>query len=391
MSFSLFGFNPKYTLVFDISSATVSVAVLKHKHSKSSKPKILASRSVHIKFTKNDANSLASSLYTALEQSFEKIRRDLAVLKITSKELDAHTVLHAPWVESSTLTFSASFPKLQYFSFDFLFDFIKKEMGKQDESFISAYVTEILLNGYPVNNPSKTRISEIETSVFVTKAHPAIKKAINEFFKVVGVRKNYKSSFLHAVLVLAQNKVSEFTFVDVGGVYSQLAYIKGGKIITAVDIEFGVDDIYEEIAQKMKAPFDIAMSKLKMYQENSLIPTARRIVKTILNGAVADWVQAFGDACATASETFKLPENIFLFSDSSIYPFLREQIQRIDFAPFTVTARPFSVRPLVKKEYFADLFHPFVRSVDERALVSSLYVEKFTPKIEKYHVYFENN
>ncbi len=387
---SLFSFLPlsggvKYALIFDIASSSVGVALITHHHRRSTSPIILGTARNSISFKDGTSSkALAEALTNAILLAVENGRKLLTQTTLGKSSFDIHTIVHAPWADATAKSADKKFDKPVKITKGVIKKFITTsfpDINSKEPSIASANITQIRLNGYPVKEPDGSEAQTIQLSILLGTMHPDIKGTIvNSISSSFNTHNVNLTTFTYATYKLAQelgNKKSEYLMADIGGEYSHLTTIKDGQLTAKAALDFGTNYILRAIANKFGISIGVAQSKLKLHIDNSCTPTEHKNIREALKEVANEWAQSFGSSCSELSKVSGIPDSIFLSSDSLVYNWFKESMEKIDFSQFTATSKPFNVQPIITNKNSGAFYLNNQITRDRRLLLASLFVDKY--------------
>ncbi len=385
-SLELFGRGNKHALIFDIASSSVGVALITHHHKRSTSPIILGTARNSINFKDGTSSSaLAEALSAAISTTIEDGRKLLSESSLYKKDnFDIHTIVHAPWADTTAESAEKKFNKPIKITREVIRRFITDSfpnIHSENQSVVSANITQIKLNGYPVEEPDGSQAQSMQLSILLGTMHPDINNTItNSINSSFNVKNPNLTTFTYATYKLAQelgSKKSEYLIADIGGEYSHLTIIKDGQLSTKAALDFGTNYILRAIADKFDISVTVAQSKLKLHKENACTPAEHKNIREALKEITNDWAQSFGSSCSELSKISGIPDSIFLSSDSLVYNWFKESMEKIDFSQFTSTSKPFNVQPVISDDQSDTFYANRHVTKDQRLLLASLFVDKY--------------
>ena len=386
----------KHAVIFDIASGSVGVSLITHNHKRSTSPQVLYTSRTPIKFTEDSSglDALVGALASALIISLDDIVLALAKIPKVSKSFDVHIIAHSPWATSTSKTQTITFNKPTKFAKKIMNKILSTQFPEldrnqnleQNSNVISTHITDVKLNGYSVQKAIGNTSEDIELTIMINSMHEAIKGLITDNIShTLHTRNLYFDTFVHVSSILVQNRNGRLTYmdamlVDIGGEYIELTVLRNGATVAKTSLNFGSNQLLQTISEKTGASLSIAKSKFVMFNKNTCTPTECRNIRNALNEVESIWVKNFGDACSKLSKESDIPESVFISSDVFAYDWFAKNIEKIDFAQFTFTTKPFKATPILDENFISKYYISSRTRKDRRLLLDSLFVDKYRPE-----------
>lgn len=381
--------NVKHAVIFDIASSSVGAALITHHHTKSTSPQVLYTCRTPINFSGgNGADHLANALAQATNTAADCIRIALSKLPKADKTFDVHVISHAPWSDSISKTENINFQHKTKLTKGLLRKITHKyfpEATQESSNIISSRITQVTLNDYPVAKVLGNTTEKVSVTALSSSMHMLIKNTlISTISQALHSKQMYFDAYTNAVSLLTEradmeNKHQDAMLVDVGGEYIGITLIKNGATVAKTSIDFGSNHLLRAIVAGTDMSINTARSKLKMFNDNTCTPTECRNISNMLSSVEEQWVNSFGDTCAILSKKANIPSTVFLSSSTDSYNWFTKNIEKLDFAQFTFTTKPFTVKPVLDIEDVTKFYqHAQIRK-DRRLLLESLFVDKCSP------------
>ncbi len=335
--------HPTHTVLFDIGSATVGVAIAKYH---AGHPiEILFTHREFIKYT--DGVDVAESLRVAVENAGNTAVTALGALgRHGVRTYSVQAIAHAPWIDSYSTRIESGLKTETTITRALLQKFMRDKLPQtQVANRIQCdyHVTKIELNGYHTMDPYQKKAQHVALTILQStmaiKVHEALRTAYGNVFPNHEV---HIDAFLFAITQL-QDVVTQsnaLSILDIGGEYTTLHVIQDGVAVASIGIDFGTEHVLRTLMDGTQLNRQAALSELGMYLANTCTPSQCRKIETALERADAEWVRVFGDACTTLHKTHRIPNTLHIVGNTRVTKWFTAILARMDFATFTTTGQP---------------------------------------------------
>ncbi|QSH39579.1 hypothetical protein JXR01_01025 [Candidatus Kaiserbacteria bacterium] len=334
-----------YSLVFDIGSATVGVAIARYSKGKP----------IHILFTHREliqygetqgATALGNYLADTIEKAGSKALEALGTLGDRDISYSLYAFAHAPWAHTRAQHVEGNLQSEVPITKELLQQFMAKKMPVskvQGRTQLERHITKITLNGYPTLDPYGKKATHIAITALESDVSDVVHNSISNAFQ--NVFPNHRvslDSFLFAATHLREffEKSDTYTMMDISGEYTSLSIIRDDTIAASTWAGFGTEYLIRSLLTGEKTDRQSVVSELAMYIDNTCTPSQCRKIETALVSTEQEWVKAFGDACATLSKHSRIPTRVYISVDTRYGKWFKTVIEKIDFAHFTITGKP---------------------------------------------------
>jgi len=343
----------QYIIVFDISSSSVGVAIIKKQRTATPVNVLFATR-VPIRYnTKTDAHSLGEYLSKAIKEAGTISLEALGKLSSGHNEYSIQMVLHDPWIRSQSKNTKGKLQKEMIVTKKLLAHFIKKHSQKEKqidgESLINSHITQLFLNGYPTDNPYNKRAKQIEVISLSTSMNTIICSAIIDSLKqLFPSHKVHMDSSLLAILSSKQlfHSTEDFTLIDIDAQYSTVTVFGESQTQGTEHLNFGIQNLIDTLIQDGNMQKEQAKSELRMYLEDTCTPSQCKKIEQKLIATEQEFITTFGDVCTQLNKIHRLPTRTLVLINPAYTEWFTALIERIDFSQFTVTGHTLQVTPL---------------------------------------------
>lgn len=333
-----------YSLVFDINSASVGVAVISSKEEKG-----IVVHDTHrsaIQYgEQSDAQSLGDYLAKAIVKAGTHGLESLGKIPTYKGSYSVHALVHAPWADSRSQRAEEDLELETKITKQLLQDFVVENLSAQEAQGrvqFDKHITRIELNGYNTTNPYNKEARHVAVSVLTSSMAAAIhQRIIDAFASVVPNHHVHMDAFVFAAMQLDTlfNHADAYTIVDVGGEYTSINIIRNGTVAGSSWAPFGTEYLVRAVAGEDPDARSTALSEVVMFLDNTCTPAQCRKIESALEIADAQWDKAFGDACAQLTKTSRIPGIVFLSVDKRYASWFERAVEQLDFGQFTVTGK----------------------------------------------------
>ncbi len=336
--------EPEYTVVFDIASGSIGTALV---HQQNQRARILFAKRLPLQFVQeHTADEFAALIARTIATAAELVRREIATHDLKPADYTVQALLHTPWAFSHSVAIDTHLenetPITRELLRSFVADTLKPDVPSGHTIF-NQHITRIELNGYSTTDPYRKKASHLAASVLVsttpTALHTRVTTALEEAFPA---HTPSLDAYLYAALQLPElrDAPDDITFIDIGGEYMSVAIIRDAAVIASAQSSFGTTHLIRAVADENPDAHASALSLVTMYLANTCTPSQCRQVEQALTSVDTQWSEAFGTTAATLNKSNRLPTHTYVSVDQRFAPWFTHALGKIDFAQFTVTARP---------------------------------------------------
>ncbi len=279
-------------LVIVIESAAVCASLVEYAGSK--KADMLCTATDHIS---PRHGRVGSHVEHAMLRSLSNV---LKALEPRAKRLTkVHIVFSSPWILSKTKIASFQYQKPVTVDKRLLDGIIAEErtalrkLFPFDVDLIEQKIFEVKVNGFPIKNkkPSPAMTLSIANSVSVVSKH--IIKKVTET-----VEKHFhstKSSFHSASLLsfismrYIRPEFENGIFIHVHGECTDITIFVGGVPLYFSSLNYGVYSFYRALAEKIGMTFDLAASKVSLYEKGDLSTAEHKKFEPVVREELLAW------------------------------------------------------------------------------------------------------
>ena len=285
----------------------------------------------------------------------------------------AYAIIRAPWTRSKTMRAESVLSEGTRIESATIAT-LAQEAVKGDTEFdhgnvFEASVVRVELNGYPTGKPEGKYANRIAVSVLLSDCNPEIRTSVGETLQKTfacpppvirsGVRAIISVLNEHAVLL------KDCLIVNVTSNATSFIVVRKGVAAEIEHITEGTWSIVKRIAGE-KMPEEV-LTLIRLLSEDKCENDACESIRASIAHVELDLVKIFGEVFVKMSTLRRLPNALILFVPNDLSDWLSRFFARIDFAPFTVTTRPFSVEFSAREE-FAKIVAGFSAASSDPAL-----------------------
>lgn len=270
--------------------------------------------------------------------------------KATAHVSLAYAVVRAPWARTRTVRTEHVFENDTRIESAMVASLAKQALESDKEfdhtKIFEANVVRVELNGYPTGKPEGKHARRIAVSILLSEGDTDVRSGVSEALSRVFAcpPPTIRSGTRAMLSVLKDNGIlRKYCFlVDMGSQATSLVAVRKDVATDIQHVPEGVSSILKRIAGE-KMPEE-TLSMLRMLALGECEKDACETLKQALARAEPDLVKIFGEALAKMAAVRRLPNDLILIAPYDLSEWLMQFFSRIDFAQFTLTTRPFSVR-----------------------------------------------
>lgn len=351
---------------------------------------IAAERSVLPLEDRSDGATVAG-VSAQLSAAGEKVQKTYAqvIQKGGSPVGELFIVLHAPWARSRTARTSVSFEDDTLITDRVIAEAAGRVLAEQPDldkkNLFEAQVTRTELNGYPCAKPRGKRATGLHVFTLLSESAAGVPLEIASSLQKVfpHLAPTFRSATRAAMTVLREvpSMEKDYLVIDMASEGTILTAVRDGVAAEHELIPEGMRTIVKRIAGSGMP--EETLSLMRMLARDECADPACDSIRASVTRVEPELVRIFGEAMVKCTAERRLPNTLVLFAHPDISPWLSKFFSRIDFAQFTLTTQPYSVRTLLMTD-LAHLVRPEEGVVLDAglALVCALVnIEKSRPKI----------
>ena len=331
--------------VLDVSSGSVTGALfLKNKKEL---PFVLASVSRHIRVRDFvDAKRLQQEITDLIDQVCTELQKSTG-----ARPSKIYCIMSTPWAHGELRNIHIK--KEKEFQFTEIYaqklisaeiEKVQKEIG-ENTLVVDRKIIGASLNGYEVKSPHGQKTREATLNIFLSFAHIALLKSIED-----RIHKTFKSKILFTSQMLADFIFTRDSFdprdsfiLNVGEETTEIIFTKSSQMTGTAFFPYGKNNLVRNIAIKLGKTIPETESLFKLYIENSLDTKAEELVEKAIEFSVGMWQSSLKQVMVEVLPNRHLPHDIFLITGESHSSWLASKLRIAYFREFTTGHMDFSV------------------------------------------------
>jgi hypothetical protein len=136
--------------------------------------------------------------------------------------------------------------------------------------------------------------------------------------------------------------------VDIADDGTAIAVLRKQELSSFANVPAGLHAILTQLSAGSSREETLAL--LSMLERGTCSSTECDRVSASLSQAETELTKRLGEGLASLASQRRLPNDLFIVAHPDIAPWLARFFSRIDFAQFTITARPFSTHTLTPED-----------------------------------------
>ncbi|OGG62524.1 hypothetical protein A3C21_00130 [Candidatus Kaiserbacteria bacterium RIFCSPHIGHO2_02_FULL_59_21] len=312
--------------------------------------RVLAAERATLPPEERSSEANASGVIARLEEAAQKALAAYArrTEKPSPHVSAAYAIVRAPWTRSVAARAEAELPEGALVDDAAISAAARQALAadtKLDHAkILDASVVRIELNGYQTAKPEGKPARHIAVVALLSECDPAIRAGISEtLVKTFACPPPTLRSGARALLaVLRENGLlrEHCLIVETTSRATSLIAVRRGAVAEIAYVPEGTSSIVKRIAGDKMPEETLAL--IRMLSRGECETESCQAIKEAIARAEPELVKIFGDAMAGISAARRLPDSLILLAPADLSEWLVQFFSRIDFAPFTITTRPFS-------------------------------------------------
>lgn len=263
-----------------------------------------------------------------------------------------YVVVHAPWAESHSFSNEQHFEKDTKITADMIGTLAKSALAQAGDiprdQILEASVVHVELNGYPVTNPVGRMAQQVKVAVLLsTMQKPyrdALEHAVQAAFPSTPLKLRSHARALVSLLRERHDEARNCVIVDVADEGTVFSVIRKNLLDGQAQIPAGTHALLTRIAPAGSREETLGL--LSMLEKGTCSTAACDAITQALTAAEPEITKIFGEGLASLAAKRRLPNDAILVTHADIAPWFSHFLSRIDFAQFTSTSQPLSVKIL---------------------------------------------
>ncbi|MEK7575570.1 MAG: hypothetical protein AAB491_00575 [Patescibacteria group bacterium] len=385
MAFGLFKKKEKYIAVFDINSASIGAAIIKHVPGE--KPEIIAIDRVNINFLM-DVDFKAFSRCT-----IDSFRRTLKnIIKKFPKKIDSiMCVFSSPWYISQTRIIKIKKDKDVIVNKIFIDKTLENEKiifkdkwdRKEEADFVEQEIMTVNLNGYHIKNFINKKAKDVEIFSYMSLAYKDIKENIKkEIFQNFHIDEVSFHTFPCVMFNILKNMINieeGLLMLDISGEFTDLSLIRNNILEETVSFPRGKNFLLREIAISFKTFMKEAFSIFEKYISGHANENVKKKISIITENARNEWSRFFTNSLEKISESELLPRNLFILGEGFVTKEFIKCTGDNSCSSFITLGKPFKINYLSvdSLRHMFNLTKDTMHTKDKFILIESIFADKF--------------
>lgn len=264
----------------------------------------------------------------------------------------AYAVIHSPWTRSKTIRVERQFSEQLKINKASLTAIARDALQTDNEydhgKIIEAGIIRLELNGYPTQKPVGKYAHSLAASTLLSECDPAIRDGVTQtLMRIFACRSSTLRSDTRALISIIRESSAlpkESLIVNMTDEATNTIVVRKGIVAETALVPEGSSSIVRKIAGERMPEETLALIRLVGLDRCEV--DACEAIRAAIAKTEPELVKTFGDMFSRLSVSRRLPSRMILLSHKDLLSWLVQFFGRIDFAPFTVTTRPFSPEPL---------------------------------------------
>ena len=261
---------------------------------------------------------------------------------------DVFAIVHAPISRSQIVTNIRLFGTEEKITDALLDECARSALGDiaKRPDFLGARLLQVRLDGYATARSEGKHAIEVEVIGLACELDHAFKDPILSAIQAAlpGVPVNFRSGVLAIASIESAHDVDCVIFL-LSTEGTEIVVMRRGVPTTCAFVPIGMRSIAER-ASKGTSP-ETLLSTLRIVRSGKGSDTALQEAEAALGAIEPEVAKVFGESLALLSNPFRIPVRALLVCPSEMTEWFGRFLARIDFAPFTLTAQPFEIAPVV--------------------------------------------
>lgn len=223
-----------------------------------------------------------------------------------------------------------------------------RDAHEVDVTILEQKIINVMLNGYPTNDPLKKKAETLDMTVFTSFARKSstdsIRDIIDTNFHVKEISIHSQSLVSFTVISDTWHELTQYIIVDVTSQLTELVAVRKGALSEAYSFPRGKQFLVSTIADKLKVSSEVAESLLHMKNEGKIEEELDKKLTDALDSAKKEWRKSLSDALLVISASSSLPNNFFLFAPKDVVHIFSDYITGEEYQQFSFAEGKFEVK-----------------------------------------------
>ena len=270
-----------------------------------------------------------------------------------------YAIVNTPWTHSKTIHADSVFPEMTRITPKMISALAQKALASDTEfdksRILQASLIRVEVNGYPTDAPEGKSGTSLSAVALLSDCDPSVRSgvtsALQQLFGGQSIRMRSGVQAILSALHARMETPQDFLIVDMSSEGTDLIVVRSGITTDHATVAEGKNSLIKRISGA-GMPED-TMTTLRLASRGESHDPAAEAINTAMATVEPEMVRVFGEAITKLIARERLPNQLILAAHDDLIPWLSSFFARIDFAQFTLTTQPFSVRALKP----ADLEH----------------------------------
>lgn len=344
------------SLVFYIGNGVVKAAVVAHEKAKT--PRIISTLIRDMPhFNEPDREHLEKRIlfeFGEMVQEFKSQNIKNLGATYSLKIENAFVLVSSPWYISETSVIKMKEQK-PFVVTDALLSSSRENIIKAyrdahevDMTVLEQKIINVVLNGYPTNDPLKKKAQTLDMTVFTSFARKSstdqMRDIIDRNFHVKDISIHSQSLVSFTVISDTWHELTQYVIADITSQLTELVAVRKGTLSEAYSFPKGKQFLVKTIGEKLNVASEVAESLLHMKNEGKVEADLEKKVTNALEDAKKEWLKSFSDSLAVISASSSLPSKFFLFAPKDVVHIFSEYIACEEYQQFSFAEGKFEVK-----------------------------------------------
>ncbi len=255
----------------------------------------------------------------------------------------AYGIAHAPWALSKSNRVDTTFPHETLITDAVINELAQRALqeGGAQQRFFESSVVKVELNGYSAGVPKGKKAQSASVAVLASTCDEEIEKGLSSALQMSFPCTPVLRSDVRVLLEVASDEARALKDCVVLHVTSEATLCVVMRKGVPTDIEtvgVGTRSLARAVGET-----DDTLSLLRLVTKDMCSNDACRTVEEALAKTEPELARLYGEGFTRLTKVRRMPDAVVLVVHPDFVPWFSSFFARLDFAPFTVTLRPFQV------------------------------------------------
>ncbi len=376
----------KIIAVADVGGGRAAIAVIAVQ--KGVPARVIITESSVLSFADRSEDAMKSGTAAQVAVAGEKIQKAYAphLQKGLAPVSELYVILHAPWVLSKTRRSHTIFQEDTLITDRAVYSVAENILATEPDfdrkNLIEAAIMRTELNGYPCADPIGKHAKSLTVYALLSEGAAGTRSEIVSALQKIFPHTSpvFRSATRATLTVLREvmGEEKDYFVVNMIGDVTTLTAVRDGVVAEHEIVPEGMHTLIKRIANSGMP--EETLSMMRMLALDQCSDPACDSIRAAITRSEPELVRAFGESIGKCAAQRRLPNTLVLMVHPDLSLWLSKFFSRIDFAQFTLTTQPFTVRTLQTKDLAS-----LVQSDDGVALDSELALACGLVNIERTH------